>query len=320
MVRRPAPNPDGDRLMTELRLIFLGTGSGRPTPQRNVSAMYLRFGGRAVLFDCGEGTQMQLLHSGARSSRLDAICISHFHGDHINGLPGFIGTMGLSGHEDPITLVGPRGMSKYLRTLHELSILRPGFPIDVRENAEGPLFDGGDYTIEGVKLAHRLPTHGFIFRERDLLGRFDLEQARALEIPPGPLYGRLQRGESVTLDDGRTIAPEQVVGPTRVGRSVAYMCDTRPSERVVEAVRGVDVLIHEATYLHELAAQARDRGHSTVREAAEVARDAQVGELVLTHISPKHGSKREILREAREVFASTRLANDLDTMDVPIPA
>jgi ribonuclease Z len=305
--------------MTELRLIFLGTGSGRPTPKRNVSAMYLRFGGRAVLFDCGEGTQMQLLHSGARSSRLDAICISHFHGDHINGLPGFIGTMGLSGHTDPLTLIGPRGMPKYLRALHDLSILRPGFVVDVVENREGLLLERDDYTLEGVKLSHRLPTHGFIFRERDLLGRFDLEKARALEIPAGPLYGRLQRGEAVQLDDGREISPDQVVGPTRRGRSVAYMCDTRPSERVVEAVAGVDVLVHEATYLHEFASQARERGHSTVREAAEVARDAQVDELVLTHISPKHGSKREILREAREVFAQTRLANDFDTIDVPIP-
>ena len=305
--------------MTELRLIFLGTGSGRPTPKRNVSAMYLRFGGRAVLFDCGEGTQMQLLHSGARSSRLDAICISHFHGDHINGLPGFIGTMGLSGHTDPLTLIGPRGMPKYLRALHDLSILRPGFVVDVVENREGLLLERDDYTLEGVKLSHRLPTHGFIFRERDLLGRFDLEKARALEIPAGPLYGRLQRGEAVQLDDGREISPDQVVGPTRRGRSVAYMCDTRPSERVGEAVAGVDVLVHEATYLHEFASQARERGHSTVREAAEVARDAQVDELVLTHISPKHGSKREILREAREVFAQTRLANDFDTIDVPIP-
>lgn len=305
--------------MTELKVTFLGTGSARPTPRRNVASVFLQYGGEAVLFDCGEGTQMQLLRAGVRTSRLVAICLSHFHGDHVNGLPGFVGTMGLNGHETPVTLVGPRGTGDWLAVLHRLNILRPSFPLDVVENDEVTLFETADFSITGVRLRHRIPTHGFIFRERDLPGRFDPQRARELGVTPGPDFGRLQRGETLELEDGRTVAPDDVMGPGRRGRSVAYISDTRPSERVVDAVRGVDLLIHEATYLHELASQARERGHSTVRGAAEVAEKAEVGRLVLTHISPKHPSRSQILEEARAVFPETALAEDFADFSLPVP-
>ena len=305
--------------VTELKIVFLGTGSGKPTPRRNVASVFLQFGGEAVLFDCGEGTQMQLLKSGVRTSRLEAICLSHFHGDHVNGLPGFIGTMALNEHDRPLTLVGPSGLTTWLRTLFDLHILRPGFPIDVVENAEGRVAEREEFTIEGVKLKHRVPTHGFIFRERDLPGRFDLERARATGVPPGPAYGKLQRGETLTLDDGTEVRPDDVMGPTRRGRSVAYISDTQPTAHIAKAVRGVDVLIHEATYLHEFARQARERGHSTVRGAAETAAKAGVGQLILTHVSPKHIRRREILEEARAVFPNTELAEDLAEFTVPVP-
>jgi ribonuclease Z len=305
--------------MSELKIVFLGTGSARPTPRRNVAGVFLQYGGDAVLFDCGEGSQMQVLRAGLRTSRLVAICLSHFHGDHVNGLPGFIGTMGLNGHVDPVALVGPRGIGRWLETLDALQILRPGFPLAVSEVAEGPVFEGEDFTISACKLKHRIPTHGFIFRERDLPGRFDPERARALGVTPGPAFGRLQSGQTLTLDDGSTVAPEDVMGPTRRGRAIAYISDTRPSQNVVEAVAGVDLLVHEATYLHELKGQARERGHSTVHEAAEVAAKAGVGRLVLTHISPKHGRRSEILDEARAVFPNTELAEDLAEFAVPVP-
>jgi len=306
--------------MSELKITFLGTGSGRPTPRRNVAGVYLQYGGDAVQLDCGEGSQMQLLRAGLRTSRLVAVCITHFHGDHINGLPGYLGTMGMNDHGGSITVVAPEGVDAYFRVLHDLQILRPAFPIQTVPNNDGPLFRGDGFRIDGVRLRHRIPTHGFIFREDDHPGRFDLDRARALGVPAGPLFGRLQRGHTVTLEDGTEVAPDQVLGPSRAGRSIAYISDTRPSDRVVEAVRGVDILIHEATYLHELAGQARERGHSTVREAAEIARSARVKRLVLTHISPKHPNARQLLAEAHEVFDTVDVAEDLSSFEVPVPA
>ena len=305
--------------MSELKIVFLGTGSGRPTLRRNVSSVYLQYGGHAVLFDCGECAQLQIQRAAARTSRIVAIALSHFHGDHVNGLPGFIGTMGLNGHEDPLTLIGPHGTEKWLRALHEVHILRPGFPVRVVENAEDELFRGDGFAIHGVRLRHRIPTHGFIFREDDLPGRFDLDRARAAGVPAGPLFGVLQAGHSVTLENGIEVKPSDVLGPARIGRSIAYISDTRPSDRVVEAVQGVDLLIHEATYMHEFATQAKERGHSTVRQAAEIAARANVGQLVLTHISPKHTRRKPILAEAREVFENVALAEDLAEFSVPIP-
>ena len=304
--------------MSELKIVFLGTGSGRPTLRRNVASVFVQYGGDAVLFDCGESTQMQVQRAGVRTSRLVAIALSHFHGDHVNGLPGFIGTMGLNGHEEPVALIGPKGTSKWLRALHEVHILRPSFPLHLVENDEGELFRGEGFSIDGVRLRHRIPTHGFIFREDDQPGRFDVAKASALGVPAGPLFGKLQKGESVTLENGDVVSPDAVLGPTRRGRSVAYISDTRPSNRVVEAVQGVDVLIHEATYLHELADQARERGHSTVRQAAEIAAKADVGQLILTHVSPKFGRRKPILAEAREVFDNVALAEDLDEFALPI--
>lgn len=305
--------------MSELKIVFLGTGSGRPTLRRNVSSMFLQYNGDAVLFDCGECAQVQIQKTSAKTSRLVAIALSHFHGDHVNGLPGFIGTMGLNGHEDPVTLIGPEGTDRWLRALHDVHILRPGFPLNLVKNDECELFRGDGFGITGVRLRHRIPTHGFIFREDDLPGRFDLKRAAAAGVRPGPLFGQLQAGNSVTLDDGRVVEPAEVLGATRRGRSIAYMCDTRPSDQVVEAVRGVDILVHEATYLHEFAQQARERGHSTVRQAAEIAARAGVGKLVLTHISPKHSRRKPILEEAREVFRDVALAEDLAEFSVPIP-
>ncbi|MFT6395621.1 MAG: ribonuclease Z [Bradymonadia bacterium] len=281
--------------------------------------MFLQYGGDAVLFDCGECAQIQIQKTSGKTSRLVAIALSHFHGDHVNGLPGFIGTMGLNGHEAPLALIGPVGINRWLRALHEVQILRPSFPLNIVENDENELFRGDGFGITGVRLRHRIPTHGFIFREDDLPGRFDLKRAAAVGVPPGPLFGELQAGKAVTLEDGRVVEPAEVLGPARKGRSIAYMCDTRPSDAVVEAVRGVDILVHEATYMHELAQQARERGHSTTRQAAEIAQRAGVGQLILTHISPKHTRRKPILAEAREVFSNVALAEDLAEFSVPIP-
>lgn len=307
------------RCMSELRLVFLGTGSGRPTMRRNVSALHVQYDGEGLLFDCGEGTQMQMQRSPVRPRKMAGIFITHFHGDHINGLPGLVGSMALEGHEEELTIVAPRGIDRYFQTLRDLRVFG-GEPIyRLQEAARGEVFRGRGYTVSACCLRHRIPTFGFKFEEDDRPGRFDLERARELGVPAGPMFGRLQRGEPVELSDGRVVTPSQVLGPTRKGRSFAYICDTRPSAEVVEFVTGVDILIHEATYLHSLAADAAKRGHSTVLEAATVARDAGVGELFLTHISPKHGSNRELLQEARSVFPHVHVAEDFREITMPVP-
>ncbi len=305
--------------MSELKITFLGTSSGRPTPRRGCAAISLQYGADMILFDCGEGTQLQVLKAGVRTSKLQAICITHFHGDHINGLPGLLGTMGLSGHRSPVTISSPPGLPSYFQTLRKLSILRPSFPVRTVSNADGVVFQRGNYRVTAFPLVHRVPTWGFRFDEDDLPGRFDLARARALGIPAGPLYGRLQRGETITLEDGRQFSPGDVLGPTRRGRSVAYISDTRPSDDVAEFVAGVDILVHESTYLHEHQDQARERDHSTTIEAARVAKRAGVKRLILTHISPKHMKRKPLLTEARSVFTNTELAEDFDVFEVPIP-
>ena len=294
----------------------MGTSSARPTPRRNCSAVGLVYGGETILFDCGEGTQLQAVKAGFKTSKLSALCITHFHGDHINGLPGFLGTMGLNGHRSPLVLAAPPGIRKYLATLRKLHILHPGFPIEVVHADEGVVVERPTYRITTCPLDHRMPTWGYMFEEFDLPGRFDLDRARELGLKPGPIFGRLQRGESVTTDDGRVVHPEDVLGPSRRGRKIAYMCDTRPSPTVVDFVREADVLIHDSTYLDEHRDDAYERGHSTCVEAAEVARLAEVGELVLTHLSPKHTRSKDFTDQASKVFEPVRVAEDFLEIDL----
>ena len=308
--------------MSEMKLVFLGTGSARPTPQRNTAAVALLYGPDALLFDCGEGTQLQIMKSSVRASRFRAICLTHFHGDHVNGLPGLLGTMGLNDRSEELTVVGPRGLPQWFQTLRQLKILAPSFPVDIVEHAEASgasVLRGDGWSLSSAPVVHRVPTVGYRFDEDDLRGRFNLDAARALGVPPGPLFGALQRGESVTLDDGRVILPEAVMGETRRGRKIAYITDTRPDDGVVDFVRGVDVLIHEATYLEEDRAQARQRFHSTARQAAEIAKAAGVGQLILTHFSTKYLRTGPLVREAREIFPATVAASDFFEWSVPVP-
>lgn len=303
--------------MSTLTFTFLGTGSARPTPRRNCASVYLQYDGDSLLFDCGEGTQSQLARAGVKSSRLSAICITHFHGDHINGLPGFLGTMGLQGHEDGLVLAAPRGMDRYLRTLHSLHILRPPFPLHLVDHEEPVVYACPAYRVTTCGLDHRVPTRGYQFVENDQPGRFDVARARALGVTPGPDFGVLQRGGEVQTPEGRLVRSDEVLGPTRPGRRVAYISDTRPSDEVVAFVAGADVLIHEATYVEALRAQAWERGHSTAAQAAKIAAEAGVGRLLLTHLSSKYPRSRDHLDEARAIFPATEVAEDLMTVDVP---
>ena len=300
-----------------VELVFLGTGSGKPMPSRNVSSMALFRDGELFLFDCGEATQLQITRSNLRPGALKGIFLTHFHGDHVNGLPGLLGTLTLNQRDEPLHIVGPRGLRQWFRCLYDLHILRPGFPVEIHEVEEpGMVVQWEDFHVDAYPLEHRVATWGYALVEKSRPGRFDLDRARELEIPPGPLFGRLQSGEAVTLDDGRTIEPSQVLGPARPGLKIAYCTDTIPCEAALELGRDADVLVHDSTYVAGEERKAHKRGHSTAGDAARCARDAGARRLILTHISQKYVRTDELLAGAKEIFSATEVARDLKRFEI----
>jgi ribonuclease Z len=307
-----------------MRVIPLGTSSGKPTLKRNVSALAMAREGEWLLFDCGEGTQTQIIRAGLSPNRLAAIFITHLHGDHFNGLPGLLSTMGMDGRERPLTLVGPPGIREYLDTLARLKVLWVNYPLDVQEYSRKDLpednltvvFETSAYTVSTIALDHRIFALGYRMSEKPRPGKFNVEQAHELGVPTGPLFGRLQNGHAVTLPDGRVVRPEDVLGETRQGKSAVYCLDTRPCAASVELARDVDLLIHEATYTQDFTEEARHYGHSTAAQAAEIARAARARALLLTHFSSRFPDALPLLEEARGVFPQTMLAQDLIEVEV----
>lgn len=300
-----------------IQLVFLGTGSGKPTPQRNVSSMALFRDGELFLFDCGEATQIQMARSPLRPGSLKAIFLSHFHGDHVNGLPGLVGSQTLNQRESALDIIGPVGLKRWLKCLRDLHILWPGFRVHAHEVFEnGIVFEHPDYRIEAVALNHRIDTWGYAFIERDRPGRFDLERARELGVPHGPMYGRLQRGESITLESGRVVMPQDVLGPARPGLKIVYCTDTTPCEGSILLAQNADVLIHEATYPGGDEKLARERGHSTAADAARCALEANAKQLILTHFSQKYVRTDIFVEHARAIFPNTIAAHDLFEFNV----
>ncbi len=294
------------------RLVFLGTGSGKPTPSRNVSSVGLFREGELFLFDCGEGTQTQMAKSSLRPGGLKAIFISHFHGDHVNGLPGLIGSLVLGNREEALTIVGPVGLKLWFTTLRKLHILWPSFHLNIIEIEEsGVVYETEEYRVSTEHLNHRIKCWGYRFEEFDRPGRFDLEKAKALGIPAGPDFGRLQKGESITLANGNEVRPDDVLGLPRPGLSVAYCCDTIPCDGAANLARGVDLLIHESTYPGGEEKLAKKRGHSTSADAARCAKEAGAKKLVLTHLSQKHPNKSIFIQTSKSIFPNVIAAHDL---------
>ena len=303
-----------------MRVIPLGTSSGKPTLKRNVSGLAVAREAEWLLFDCGEGSQTQVARAGLSPSRLSAVFITHLHGDHFNGLAGLLSTMGLDRRTRDLTLTGPRGMREYLDTLERLRIVFLTYPVDIKEFNSVPrlktIFEAADYTVSAGQLDHRLFALGYRVDERSRPGRFDVGRAREMGVPEGPLWGRLQSGQDVQMEDGIVVQPADVLGPERPGKSVAYCLDTRPCAMSVELARGVDLLIHEATYTEEFAVEAREYGHSTAAQAAQTARDAGARRLLLTHFSTRFPDPTPLLDEARAIFPDTILAGDLMEIEV----
>lgn len=301
-----------------LTIRFLGTSASRPTVERSVPSIALIREGETLLFDCGEGTQRQMMRYGV-SFALDDVFFSHFHLDHFLGIVGLMRTLALQGRTEPLRCWGPRGAERLLRRCETLGGDRLTFPVQITELEPGEAVPRKDYDIRAVNAVHRGgPALSWALIEHERRGRFDPDHARSLGIPEGPLWGRVHRGESITLPDGRTIDPATLVGPTRRGRRIVITGDTRPCDATIEAAHRADLLIHEATFGDEEAERSVDTGHSTAREAAGVARDAEVKRLVLTHLSARYTrDPRDLETEARSVFAATTVARDGMEIDVP---
>lgn len=284
---------------------------------RNVAALALKREGRTFLLDCGEGTQRQMMRYGVGFSVGD-ILITHLHSDHYLGLAGLLRTMSLQGREEPLNIWAPRGAGAALRTLRDLGGERLRFDAPVREVEAGGMIEEEGWRFAAFATDHTRASLGYALVEDPRPGRFDVNAARALGVPEGPLFGRLHRGESVELEDGRRVSAADLVGPPRPGRTFVYTGDTRPSPRTVEVARGADLLVHEATFSQREARRARETGHSTAADAAGVAAEAGVRRLVLTHVSARYAERPgRLLEEARAVFTRTELARDGWSVEIP---
>ena len=297
----------------DLDIVFLGTSGSMPTADRAPTALLVRRGGERLLFDCAEGTQRQMLRSSVGLLDLREIFLTHYHADHYLGLPGMLKTFSLRGREVPMTLYGPPGLSDLFGSLRRI-FGKLTYPYELVELRPGDALDRGDYRLDTFAVAHGVSSVGYALIENDRPGRFDVETADSIGVPTGPERGALQRGEPVTLPDGRVVAPDQVLGAPRPGRTLVIAGDTSPSQTVLEAARGADVLVHEATFLEDEKERARETAHSTALEAAELARDAEVSLLALTHLSNRYFGP-EAVREARAVFPDTVVPRDFDIID-----
>ena len=298
-------------------LVFFGTAGSMPTADRSPTALMIRRGGERLLFDCAEGTQRQMLRSNVGLVDLREVFLTHYHADHYLGLPGMLKTFALRGRDVPITIYGPAGLSELFSSLRRI-FGKLTYPYELVELTAGDTLERDDYRLATFQVSHGVSSVGYALIEDDRPGRFDVTTANELGVPNGPERGALQRGEPVTLADGRVVSPEQVLGETRPGRTIVIAGDTAPCDSVLEAARGAELLVHEATFLEDERDRARETLHSTAVDAAGLARDAGVGMLALTHLSTRYFGP-DVAREARAVFAETVVPRDFDVIEIPFP-
>lgn len=300
----------------DLDVVFLGTAGSVPTPQRGLTSMLVRRGGHRLLFDCGEGTQRQMMRS-CGLSEVDAIFLTHLHADHFLGLPGMLKTFMLRERSLPLIIAGPRGLLALYRLLRPV-IGKLDYDVDVHEANDGWMLSMDGYVVEAAATDHTVPSVGYRLREHGRPGRFDVATAKRLGVPDGPLFGQLQRGEAVTLDDGTTVEPASVVGEARHGRSLVFTGDTRACAAVRDLARNVTLLVHDATFCSDEQTRARQTGHSTARDAALTAVAADVQMLALVHLSNRYVAS-EVLNEALEIFPGAICPRDFDVVEMPFP-
>ncbi|ASA21896.1 ribonuclease Z [Paenibacillus donghaensis] len=305
-----------------MEVYFLGTNAGIPTLQRNVTSVVLRLleERRSFwMFDCGEGTQHQVLRSPLRLGKLEKIFITHLHGDHLFGLPGLLSSRGYQGGTAPLTVYGPPGLKAYLEVSLAVSQSRIPYKLEVVEHAGGLIFEDDCFKVEAGLLEHRIDSYGYRVTEKDSPGSLNTELIRSYGLKPGPLYGKLKKGEDVTTEEGVTIIAADVISEPKRGRVVTLLGDTRPCAGSLPLAREADLVIHEATFGHDLAEMAYQYHHSTARQAAELAKEAGALQLLLTHFSSRYSSGEELepLREeAAAIFPQTLLAAEFCTFPV----
>jgi ribonuclease Z len=301
-----------------LSIVFLGTAASIPTSTRALSATAVQRNGELLLFDCGEGTQRQMIQAKIGFNRKTKIFVTHMHGDHVLGLPGLMQTMALLGRDKPLQIYGPTGIRAYIDAMIETVKFGLVFSIEVHEVEEGDVCQEKEYEVQAAWTEHSIPSLAYALIEKPRPGRFHTEKAEALGITQGPLWSKLQQGHGVRLPDGRVVQPEEVLDPPRPGRKLVYTGDTRPSDKIAEFARDADVVIHEATFGEEMAERAKEDQHSTPSEAALVAKKADAKLLVLTHISARYGDTSLLLEQAKNIFPEVRIAKDFEKIEIPL--
>ena len=302
-----------------MQLTFLGTSAGVPTRTRNVTAMLLNLQHPTQpglwLFDCGEGTQHQLLHTAFHPGKIGRIFISHLHGDHLFGLPGLICSRSMSGSAQPLTLYGPKGLKEFVETTLRLSGSWTDFPLEVVEISGGEILDDGLRKVTAFPLNHPVECYGFRVEEHDKPGALDARRLVAAGVAPGPLFQQLKAGEQVTLADGRMINGADYLSPATPGKKVAIFGDTAPCDAALAMARDVDVMVHEATLEAAMAEKANSRGHSSTEQTAQLARAANAKRLIVTHVSSRYDAEgcRRLLAECQVYFPACELAEDFAT-------
>jgi ribonuclease Z len=305
--------------MSLLRLTFLGTSAAQPTLHRNLSGLAVKADADLLLFDCGEGSQRQMVRYGTGFT-VDAVFFTHFHADHYLGIIGFLRTLGMMGRTEPMRMYGPPPAKRLLHQAVHLGLESLAFPIEIHEVKDGDVVRRGGYAVHAVGVDHRINALAYALVEDDRPGRFNLEKARELGVPEGPSFGKLQKGEAVALGDGRTVKPEDVLGAPRSGRRLVISGDTRPCASVVRAAKDADLLVHESTFSDDEQERALETRHSTAREAARVAREAGARRLVLTHLSSRHDTEpARLLAQAREEYKGpVEVAYDGLSVELPL--
>lgn len=306
-----------------MQLEFLGTGAGSPSKQRNVTSVALKLLeelNEIWLFDAGEATQHQILHTTIRPRKVTKIFITHLHGDHIFGLPGFLSSRSFQGGNEPLTIYGPVGIKKFVMTALQVSESRLSYPLKFVEiDHSQELFNERGFKVTTMSLDHKIACYGYRIEEADHPGELQVDKLRQDNIPSGPIYGQLKAGKTVKLDDGRVIDGKNYIGKPQPGRIIAILGDTRQTPNAVVLAHKADVLVHESTFAKDEAKMAHNYYHSTSLQAAEVAKQAGVKKLLLTHISARYTGKAayQLAYQVRDVVPDTRVVNDFDVIDVP---
>jgi len=302
-----------------LRVVFLGTAGSVPTPKRSLPAILIQRKGEQIMFDCGEGVQRQMIKAKAGFHKKTKVFITHMHGDHVLGLPGLLQTMALLGRERKLNVYGPPGIRRFLEDIRETVQFVLTFPVEIHEIYEADIVcEEQEYTVQAVWANYVIPSLAYAFTAKPSPGKFYPEKAKALGVPEGTLWSKLQHGHEVKLRNGRIVKPKDVTGPLRSGRKIVYSGDTRPFKGFVKFAVNADLLIHDATLDDALAERAEEDGHSTPDQAAKNAKKAKVKQLILTHISARYDDTSMLLEQAQKIFENTHVAEDFMKIEIPL--